>query len=275
MSPDLVTASSNMKAHWKCSACLHIWRAAVSAKARGKTGCTECAKANGNMPADGIRQKHPTFAAAKHTLQQQWDHDRNRESGIFPDNTTLRSSKLIWWQCYKCPKGRMHSWQAQAANRTSLKKLSGCPCCAGHQLCECNSLETVCPDIAADFDTVKNGVTAAEVTSSTTAEYSWLSDAPGANVLWICALGTQGKSVSLMLSARDNAADSSAYLCVWSFGIVIDLRMACCQLFMTLLFKMLSLERRKAEEGQVSPPVVQALLRAGLAASKLYSAHCL
>jgi len=41
-------------------------------------------------------------------------------------------------------------------------------------------LETVCPDIAADFDVEKNGVTAAEVTSSGTTEYSWLSDEPGA-----------------------------------------------------------------------------------------------
>jgi len=41
-------------------------------------------------------------------------------------------------------------------------------------------LETVCPDIAADFDVEKNGVTAAEVTSSATTKYSWLSDEPGA-----------------------------------------------------------------------------------------------
>jgi len=34
-------------------------------------------------------------------------------------------------------------------------------------LCECNSLQTVCPDVAADFDIKKNGVSPAEVTSST------------------------------------------------------------------------------------------------------------
>ena len=39
---------------------------------------------------------------------------------------------------------------------------------------------TVCPDIAADFDVEKNGVTAAEVTTSTSTKYSWLSDEPGA-----------------------------------------------------------------------------------------------
>jgi len=43
-------------------------------------------------------------------------------------------------------------------------------------LCDCNSLETVCPDVAAE----NNGVSPAEVTSSTSSKYNWLSDEPGA-----------------------------------------------------------------------------------------------
>ena len=168
-----------MRAHWKCSACLHEWQASVLNKARGKSGCPKCAKADGGRKADGTRQKHPTFAAANHALLQQWDHDRNRESENFPDNTTLRSGKLIWWHCRECPKGKVHSWQARASDQIR-KNPTGCPCCAGQKLCECNSLQTVCPDIAPDFDVDMNGVTAAEVTSSTTTKYSWLSDEPAA-----------------------------------------------------------------------------------------------
>ena len=177
MSPDQVTVSSGMRVHWKCSACLHEWQASVLNKVSGKTGCPKCARANGGRKA---RQKHPTFAAANHALLQQWDHDRNSMNGNFPSFTKLRSSKLIWWQCHECPKCKVHSWQARPVDRTSPKKLTGCPCCAGRQLCECNSLKTVCPDIAADFDAGKNGVTAAEVTSSASTKYSWLSDGPGA-----------------------------------------------------------------------------------------------
>ncbi len=180
LSPDQVTVSSHMRAHWKCSACLHEWQASVSDNVKGKTGCPKCARTNGGRKADGTRQKHPIFAAAKHALLQQWDHDRNRENGHFPDNTTLRSGKLIWWQCHDCPKGKVHSYQAQAFSRTLRTKPTGCPFCAGQKLCDCNSLETVCPDIAADFDVEKNGVTAAEVTSSAITKYSWLSDEPGA-----------------------------------------------------------------------------------------------
>ncbi len=69
-------------------------------------------------------------------------------------------------------------------------------------------METVCPDIAADFDIRNNGVTAAEVTSVATTEYSWLSDEPGA--LWLSALSIQGKSSTLRLGAHDNAANSNA-----------------------------------------------------------------
>ncbi|DBA98647.1 TPA: hypothetical protein ACH3X1_014431 [Trebouxia sp. C0004] len=180
LSPDQVTASSNIRAHWKCSVCLHEWQAPVMVKGRMNTGCPKCAKATGNMRADGTRQKHPTFAQAKHALLEQWDHDRNRENGNLPGNTTLQSNKLIWWRCHACPKGKVHSWQAQAYNRTSDKMAGGCPFCVGQKVCECNSLETVCPDIAADFDNQTNGVSAAQVTSSATIKYSWLSDEPGA-----------------------------------------------------------------------------------------------
>ena len=143
-------------------------------KAHGETGCPKCAKADGCRGVDGTRQKRPTFAAAQHALLQQWDHDRNTDNGNFPDNTTLQSNKL---QCH-ASKDKVHSWQARAYNRTSSKRSTGCP--AGHQLCECNSLETVYPDVAADFDIKRNGVNHAEVTSAASTQYSWLSDEPGA-----------------------------------------------------------------------------------------------
>jgi len=183
VSPDQVTVSSNIRAHWKCSACLHEWQASILAKARNKSGCPECAKAHAGRKADGTRQKHPTFSAAKRALLEQWNHDRNRENGNFPDNTTLRSAKLIWWRCHECSKGKVHSWQAPPYSRTGQgRRVTGCPFCVGKKLCECNALATVCPDVAADFDTETNGVSPAEVTSSAATKYSWLSDQPGAKM---------------------------------------------------------------------------------------------
>ena len=180
LSPDQVTVSSGVRAHWKCIICLHEWQATVFSKTKSNSGCPKCAKANGGRKTDGTRQKHSTLAAAKHASLEQWDHDKNGENGNFPDSTSLQSNKRIWWRCLKCQKGKVHSWQARASCRTSGRSPHGCPFCVGQRPCECNSLETICPDIAADFDTQKNGVSAAEVTSSTSTKYSWLSDGPGA-----------------------------------------------------------------------------------------------
>jgi len=49
-------------------------------------------------------------------LLEQWDHERNRENGNFPGNTSLQSNKLIWWHCQECSKGKAHSWQTRADN---------------------------------------------------------------------------------------------------------------------------------------------------------------
>ncbi len=120
-----MTVSSRVRAHWKCSVCTYEWQASVTNKTRGKTGCPKCAKRNVGRKADGTRQKHPTFAQAKHALLEQWDHDKNREIGDFPDNTTLQSNKLIWWHCHECPKGQTHSWQARPSNRFLTKRQLG------------------------------------------------------------------------------------------------------------------------------------------------------
>ncbi len=54
----------------------------------------------------------------------------------------------------------------------------------------------MCPDIAADFDTEKNGVSPAEVTSATTKKYSWLSDEPGSKKRSVaqCTMHTKKQS---------------------------------------------------------------------------------
>jgi len=125
LSPDHVTVSSQMRVHWKCSVCTYEWQASVMNKTRGKTGCPKCAKRNGGRKADGTRQKHPTFAQAKHALLEQWDHDKNRENGDSPDNTTLKSQKLIWWRCHECPVGKEHSWQARPKIEALTKRQQG------------------------------------------------------------------------------------------------------------------------------------------------------
>ena len=179
--PETLTAYSHYRAHWHCPACNHNWRCKVSQKVAYNSGCPECSKATTGYDKHGVRKKRPSFASINHYLLSQWDHRLNEREGIHPANTTLGSMKLTWWTCDQCSCGKKHSWKARAGSRTS-GRLPGCPYCAGRRVCECNSLETLYPDIAADFDIVTNCLTPAQVTASSYKRYRWLSDKPGAKL---------------------------------------------------------------------------------------------
>ena len=148
LSPKTVTARGHYRAHWICPACNYEWQASVNTKAKGNSGCPQCARASAGRSKHGVRQKHPTFASCKHHLLSQWDHSLKDKEGNYPDNTTLGSSKLIWWTCDQCPRGSKHSWQAAPCDRIGLRP-TGCPCCAGMKACICNSLQTLQPELAA------------------------------------------------------------------------------------------------------------------------------
>ena len=178
-SPETVTSGSNFRAHWMCPVCLHEWQAKIQDKVQYNSGCPQCAKAHGGRSKDGARKKHPTFASCNHPLLSQWDHDRNAREGNYPKNTTMGSSKRIWWTCDKCPRGKKHSWSARCDSRTR-ENARGCPFCSGRQYCDCSSLQTLYPELAADFDVRANGSTPDQVTASSPTKYRWLSDKCGA-----------------------------------------------------------------------------------------------
>ena len=148
--PDSVVAQSSRPTHWHCDACGHEWQAKISARVcKTKTGCPQCAI----TARTAKKVKHPTIAEDP-VLLAQWDHKRNAQQGHFPDKIRRRSAKQIFWLCNKCPAGQQHSWPAKPHNRTSRK--SGCPCCAGHVACKCNSLQALYPSIAAEWAHGKN-----------------------------------------------------------------------------------------------------------------------
>ena len=155
--PDSVVAQSHQPLGWLCDACGHKWSASPNHWTRNKTGCSQCANAN----AKGRKKnKQQTFAECKvpevRALLAQWDHARNAEHGHVSDKVRLQSAKQIFWLCTKCPAGQEHSWPAQPYNRMARNK-TGCPPCAGKTACKCNSLQTLWPDIAAEWDYAKNG----------------------------------------------------------------------------------------------------------------------
>ncbi|KAL3132815.1 hypothetical protein ABBQ38_006741 [Trebouxia sp. C0009 RCD-2024] len=170
-SPDSVLAQSNHKVGWQCDKCGCKWTASPNARvSKMQSGCPRCHE----KAKTKKRFQHPTFAECQHPLLAEWDHKRNAAQGHFPKNTKLRSNKKIFWLCTKCPAGQEHSWPAPPCNRTT-RNLAGCPFCAGHAACRCNSLQAMYPDIAAEWDRSRNAGQPSDFTGSSTHLAWWSS----------------------------------------------------------------------------------------------------
>ena len=147
------------------------------------TGCPYCTGRKVTPKQGGLVKQFPLLAA-------EWDIERN--APLTPRDVTPSSHKLIWW---RCPKG--HSWRAAVYSRTTLG--TGCPVCTGRQaLAGENDLATLYPDIAAQWDGMKNG---ALRPSNVTA---------GSNrrVWWRCE---KGHSYRAMIAQRVQRGDGCPY----------------------------------------------------------------
>ena len=170
--PEQTLAGSTFRADWKCPDCQHEWQAKIATRATNNSGCPHCSRSNIQ------KSNHPTFQVAEHTLSCEWDHERNAEDGIYPHNTKLQSMKLVHWVCHKCPKGQLHRYQMPAYNRTG-RRSHGCPYCASHKVCDCNSLAACEPTIAAEWDFARNEGSPAGVTSGSRQVVWWRNDRHG------------------------------------------------------------------------------------------------
>lgn len=148
-SPEETLAGSNARAEWKCPDCECEWQAPIKGRVRGQSGCPQCYVMHRKEP-----EKQPTFEASQHPLLLEWDYELNGKQGLHPHNISLGSSKYVHWVCCCCPKGQLHRYQMQAVKRTGNRR-QGCPYCAGQQVCSCNSLQSLFPMIALEWDAAK------------------------------------------------------------------------------------------------------------------------
>ena len=163
--PEEVLAGSNAKAEWKCPVCNLEWQACIKGRVRGRSGCPKCSQAS------KVNQSHPTFTEAQPACLAEWDYECNDAEDIYPDKITLGSGKLVHWVCSCCPRGQPHRWTARPNMR--ITNGTGCAVCAGQQACVCNSLESLFPSLAAEFDVEKNGFAASEITAQSNKEIWW------------------------------------------------------------------------------------------------------
>ena len=82
-------------------------------------------------------------------LLKEWDKSRNFP--LTPDTVSYGSKKKVWWTCENG-----HSWQTTVHVRSEG---SGCPYCTGRKVLPgFNDLETLYPDVAAQWHREKNGL---------------------------------------------------------------------------------------------------------------------
>ena len=150
LTADQVLAGSHTHRHWLCPVCSHSWQAQVFKRVNSNSGCPKCSKKSKGYT------RQPTLTASNHFVMVEFDHSRNQEAGLDPDNITLGSNKKVHWVCSNCPKGQPHLYMASPNMRTSSK--SGCPYCSNVKACVCNSLQSLYPALAAEWDIARNGV---------------------------------------------------------------------------------------------------------------------
>ena len=175
-SPHDFTVGSNKKAWWRCN-CGCEWEAAIISRTGLGTGCPDCAA----IRKSGVRKSHPALTESQHDMIRCWDWDLNEEAGLDPSKLRCRSHKKAHWVCHKCPVGQPHKWQATVGNvyGSTLRGTSGCPCCQGLQACKCNSLQSLFPEVAAEWDYERNTGTPAEHAAQSNKKVWWCTSSHG------------------------------------------------------------------------------------------------
>ena len=170
LTPSDFTSHSNVMAGWNCSTCKHTWSARISARTAG-SGCPDCA-----ISKRAMKKKQPTLAASGPTVMKYWDAEQNAQNGSDATRLTLGSSKKVHWVCHECPMGLKHRWIASSDARhlvcTGMSR--GCPVCNGKKACKCNSLQTLHPDVAAEWDHQKNNTTPDDHPAFCSKEVWWI-----------------------------------------------------------------------------------------------------
>ena len=162
---DQVMAGSTTRRHWLCPLCAYSWQALVFGKVAHSSGCPKCSTTNRTS------NRQPSLTNSKHPAMLEFDYESNRRAGLDPHKITAGSGKMVHWICKKCPKGQPHLFVARPFHRMGNNQ--GCPYCASKQACICNSLQSLSPALAAEYDIARNGVGPEQVLSRSNKMVFW------------------------------------------------------------------------------------------------------
>ncbi|NLE81193.1 MAG: zinc-ribbon domain-containing protein, partial [Rhodococcus sp.] len=158
--PDSVLFRSARRSWWQ-DELGHEWQAEVRERVRGTT-CPFCACRRVLVGFNDLASQCPSLA-------EQWHPVRNGE--LTPETVSARSSRRVWW-LGKCE----HEWQATIASR----HIANCPYCSGRRpVSGVSDLETVSPQLAAQWHLTRNGDLTPEDVSAGSKRLVWWRDDSG------------------------------------------------------------------------------------------------
>ena len=151
-----VKTTSRLRVWWRCAEG-HEWDAVVKHRRDSGSGCPFC---SGNRVGygDDLASKFPEIAA-------EWHPSRN--GSMTASDVRPRSNKRAWWIC-----SSGHVWEAVIANRTNAAR-SGCPFCSNQKVGYGNDLQSVNPELAAEWHPTKNLKKPSEVVYGARSKVWW------------------------------------------------------------------------------------------------------
>jgi Probable Zinc-ribbon domain len=170
--PSDVTYATNKKVWWVCAG-KHVWRASISTRTTQNACCPYCyeRRLEEARKRPRVRNRRNIVLSPGKKISrawyEQWDFEPLSEThpnlvtqwhptknGQWtPKDFTRGSEVKAWWQCEAGPD---HEWQSSIYSRTG-KSRRGCPYCAGQRASITNSLTSLFPMLAAEWDKRKNG----------------------------------------------------------------------------------------------------------------------
>lgn len=104
-------------------------------------------------------------SVAKSNFYNEWNWTKNK--GLDPKHIHVNSNKKVWWICDKG-----HEWNVSPAHRNRGHK---CPICAGQTVLPgFNDLFTLFPNIAKEWDSDRNNISANNVSARSNKKYFWI-----------------------------------------------------------------------------------------------------
>lgn len=166
--PSDVTARSNRLIVWRCNKG-HRWKTKVYHRTDGEE-CPYCRENNTVSKAYNLETMYPDIAARWHPTA----NDTRK-----PSEFTPHSHYKAWWLCEKG-----HSYSSQIYYQTRGVR---CPICAGKKvIAGVNDLESLAPNLAAEWDLFQNGsILPRHVSLHTNQRYFWKCSA--CNYSWLAS----------------------------------------------------------------------------------------